>query len=64
MIGLGTLFALLAGVFCLGAAFIVALIFAMAARNSGDTSDGCLGKYFTIVGILLALFFFYIAIFH
>ena len=51
-----------AGAFCLGCALIISLIFSISARNTEDRSEGCIGKVFALIGLLLAAFFFYLAI--
>jgi hypothetical protein len=51
-----------AGAFCLGCAFIISVLFSLSARNTEDRSEGCLGKFFASIGLLLAAFFFYLAI--
>ncbi len=50
-----------AGTFCLGAGLTILLIFSLASRHD-DSGEGCIGRLLVLMTLLLAAYFFRLAI--
>jgi len=53
---------LCAGSFFFGGAVVVSIIFSLAARNSSDNSEGCLGNIISLILLIPAALCFYLGI--
>lgn len=64
MVGTGNIMAFGVGSMCLGATFLLTLLFALMGRNGGleGRIEGCLGTFVCLIGFSLTAVFFAVAL--